>query len=131
MRICNTSTRSLTVVGVGGMFAFAGISCEFLASCHRCLYCATGRACPHTSFSMTTELLEGVKSSSLGHEDKVLKSVLERPMLTTKQYKQPTSELCNRTKECRLTSQHKCHLGTILIMVQISRAILSPKLTMC
>lgn len=92
-----------------------------LAPWHRCLCCTTDRACPPIIFSMTTELHSGshlhpsvMRTKSSSH--------LEIPALTTGWYKHLTSELCRRTKKCRLTSWHKCHVGTIPIMAQTSKA---------
>lgn len=127
--ICNASTRSPAGVGVGGIFTFAAILCQHLhPDTDVCV--ALDRACPPITFSMTTELHSGsnlhlsvMRTKSSSH--------LEIPALTTGWHKHLTSELCRRTKTCRLTSWHKRHVGTISIMAQISKAILSPKLAVC
>lgn len=127
--ICNASTRSPAGIGVGGIFTFAAILCQHLhPDTDVCV--ALDRACLPITFSMTTELHSGsnlhlsvMRTKSSSH--------LEIPALTTGWHKHLTSELCRRTKKCRLTSWHKRHLGTISIMAQISKAILSPKPAVC
>lgn len=113
--ICNSSTRSPAAAG-WELSAPLQQSCVSTCTLTQILCCTTDRACPPITFSMTTELHSGsnlhlsvMRTKSSSH--------LEIPALTTGWYKHLTSELCERTKECRLTSWqmpfgHDFHHGT-------------------